>query len=424
MRLNRWVCAAGSLGLVWGALAEQACSGNANYCTGSGATETCFIYTPEPIDSGVVRDTGVDVAKVDGGIDVFVPWSPGTGSACPGPTGKAPVVSCDPSDEMAPGCSGGVDAGCTFSPKCGDLKTCEPFTTNPIPGTGVDSFRMRLINITAPPNLAMPLVQSAVVSMGVDLPALPEAGGAPCGEDGTGLFNWLMQVDKEAGTMLTGGAPPSADPFDTGYCFLRANILGQPIAPVTVPVEFTPGSNTFSTKVLTGTASIPIFVTASNLSSVVILPISGISLSDVTMSDDGNCIGAVNNNASMPGSNGQCADPAAFGPTSCARWHSAGALSGYITLAAADDISIALLGESLCVLLTGDKGANDRCTEAGLHMGDYCAGPDGGLGKACSSGDSMWLSAQFAASAVKVTPQGVDSGVPLCNNGKIVGDGG
>jgi hypothetical protein len=427
---------AGSLGLISGALAEQACGGLGNYCDGTGASEVCFIYSPEPFDAGmpaVLKDAGHDAGPPpDGGVDAYVPWAPGDGGGCFAAPGAFTSPTCDPSDEMAPGCGGGVDSGCgKIDPKCGDPTTCEPFIKNPPPDMGVDTFRMRLINLNAPPVLAKsPAIQGTIVTAGVDLPATPSSiqpVAAACGENGEGLFNWIMRVDKHAdggASIVTGGAPPSSDPFDVGYCFLRGHVGGTPIAPVTLPITFLPSSNTFSSQPYPGTINIPIFLPPKDGGplSAVILPISALAVSDTTISDDGQCIGAVNNNGSSKQASGQCANTTPVGQQACARWHSAGSFAGYITLRAADSVPVeALGGGSLCVLLTQmSNGENPpKCSAAGLTAGDYCSGPNGTLGTPGGCKDSMWLAAEFAASAVKVTPDDVDSGVPLCNGGTL-----
>jgi hypothetical protein len=379
------------MGVVLGSLVEQACSSSSSPTT--------------------TRPTPDASWQSDGASNSFVP---GDGGPCLGPVGGYPPATCDPSDEQAQGCLTPFDAGCDISPKCGDVTTCEPFTTNPAPDAGVGTFRMRLLNLTAPPTLATQTVQQLIVTQAVDLPSASSGGGAQCGEDGTGLFSWLMSINKSAGTVLTGGAPPTADPFDTGYCFMKGNVGTVPIAPITVQAKFT--GNTFDSVPVTNTLNIPIFQPGDG--GVIILPIVDAAFHDVTVSSDGNCIGAININASYPqGNGGLCIDPQPMGESSCSRWHSSGTLGGYITLKEADTVQVAALQETLCVLLIGDGASNGKtpaaCSQDAFTMGDYnssthqqCNGGDG-----C---DSVWISGQFAASAVKVND---GTGVPLCNGG-------
>jgi hypothetical protein len=221
---------------------------------------------------------------------------------------------------------------------------------------------------------------------------MPEA----CGEDGTGLFNWLISVDKSKGTITTGGAPTSPDPVVTGFCYVNSMLSGKMVGPVTLPATFK--GNTFSTKPYAKTLNIPIFVVDSP---AIILPIDGASFQNVTVSEDGNCIGSINPN-SVTGSGTACSDMNTLGVSSCSRWHAAGSLGGYITLANADTVAITSAGnETLCAFLAPpeDKtGTPPHCNAAGLQAGNYCSNPPGPATSSCH--DSVWLAAEFAASAV------------------------
>ena len=384
MRRMRWVygVAAGAT-LAVGALSEQACSG------------TPSVSLPAGMAVKVTKE--------------FT----GDGGACSGPIGSIAPPSCDPSDNNAAGCRSTKSNGCTYDKKCGDTTTCEPFVQNPPLAEGVDNFRMRLIQITAPPPLATLTVQKSIVTLAVDLPSSADAGGAACGESGNGLFNWLITVDAIHGTVKTGGAPPSTDPFGLGYCYLNGTVANKPVGPITSTATFS--GNTFSTPSFPGKLNIPIFLAPSG---VVVLPITAGSLEKVTVSPDGNCIGSLNVNADTKTS---CNAPLAVsGADSCSRWHSDGALEGYITLDDADTVIITTFNVSLCSFLTGtaDGQTLSHCTTAGKKMGDYCSDTK----KACTGGDSFWLSATFAASAVNVTE---GKGVSLCNGGSVGGiDGG
>jgi len=424
MRLNRWVYVASSVGFVAGGLAEQACTPT-NYCTGSGASEICYVYTPVLAAAGGSSSGSSAPPPVDAGADALanlVPWAAGDGGSCGGPVGGYPLVSCDPSDDS--NCSTtGVPAGCTIAPICGNPNTCEPFVNNPpLPtfadggvladgGTpGVDNFRMRLINITAPPALSNEVVQGSIVTNAVDL-SVTDAGDS-CGENGVGLFNWMLSVTKTSattGTVVTGGAPASTDPFKLGYCYVNTTIQGFQVGPINLTATFT-GPNTFNTNAYADTLRIPIFIAGGG---VVLLPIHAAAFNDVTITNDGNCIGAVNNASIAASATGPCTDSNPNGVDSCARWHTAGSLGGYILLSEADKVPVVTLGnESLCVLLTSDMttASPPTCTAQGLSAGNYCSTTH----SACSNGDSVWLSAQFAASAVNITK---GAGIPACNGG-------
>ena len=392
MRLTRWLCGVGVFSAIGaGMLVEQACS-SSDFVVDGGITyvDAAPIVTTSSSSSAMKSDAGDS-----GAVATF---GPGDGGPCSGPVGGFPSPYCDPSDEVA--CA---PNSCAISPQCGaSTSACEAFVTNPPLGKGIQNFRMRLINLTAPTALANAVVQGSVVTAAVDLPS-NDAGA--CGENGTGLFNWLIQVDQANNKVTTGGAPPSADPVTTGYCFVNSVVGGTMISPSVLTPHFT--GNTFTTTPIPGTLNIPIFVAGGG---EVLLPLNGATFSDVAITDDGNCIGQVNNNSIMPTSAGPCTDSNATGQGSCSRWHTAATLGAYITLAQADMVPVVTLGnESLCVLLTGQNNGMNKCPTAALTMGNYCS-------KTLQAGgcnDSVWLSAQFAASAVNIVP-GATSGVKLC----------
>jgi hypothetical protein len=405
MRAIRWVYGTTATGaVIAGALtfSEPACTSSSN------GTRLAF-------DSGMAAKKDSAPPKVDSGfVDSGVPYNsnftftPGNGMPCMNAAGAFPVSTCDPSDETAAMCGDGKGTlnGCMYDPVCGSTSTCEPFTSNPLPGKGVDNFRMRDINITAP--AAIVAVQGLVVATAVGIPNSPD-GGATCGENGSSLFNWLISVDQAGKSITTGGSPPSPDPFGVGYCFINGKVISNGItatvAPVTIPATFT-DTGGFTTDVYTQKLNIPIFLAPVG---VVILPIRGASFHDVSVSSDGNCIGGMNPGANI--SNCEAPFPSQqMGTDSCSRWHTAGALGGYITLDEADQVFVQALNESLCALIVGSPGSQtvhdggyQTCTATELAGGDYCAPTDAGPGHACTNGNSAWLSADFAASAVKIT---------------------
>jgi hypothetical protein len=317
------------------------------------------------------------------------------GAACVTAPGDLPRVSWDPSDEQA--CGAGIPSGCSISPKCGDPTTCEPFVHN----TGsVASYRLRALNVTAPAIFASTFVSANDVQNQIEL---PQSAGATCGENGTGTFNWLISIDRARNLVTTGGAPFSADPFELGYCYAHTEIDGVEIEPVTMTASF--AGDTFATTRATSPLNLPVFFSQTDFAQVVILPIREASFHDVTLSDGGDCIGAVNNGSLQPGS---CVDGDPSGPASCSRWRTAGAMGGYIRLADADKIQLGGLGESLCALLTGASTEEGQCSAAALTSGDYCSLTHSAGG----CGDSVWTAATFAASAVNIHD---GRGVPVCN---------
>jgi hypothetical protein len=118
-----------------------------------------------------------------------------------------------------------------------------------------------------------------------------------------------------------------------------------------------------------------------------------VRIEGVTISDEGNCVGALNTAALDP----SCADDRSI----CSKWRTAGSLGGYITLEQADGVKIRdLNNKSLCSLLAGESALTCPRDGAGqiLYKGDYCS--KDGQGGSC--GDSVWLAATFAASAAKI----------------------
>jgi len=315
------------------------------------------------------------------------------GLTCTSAPGETPLATCDVSDEKA--CGAAIPEGCSLSPKCGDATTCEPFTHSSGP---VSHYRMRTLEVAAPTVLASTFVSANEVDARVSLPQTPDAS---CGEDGSGTFNWLITVDHERGTVTTGGAPFSTDPFDQGYCYARSKIGGVAVEPVTMSATF--AGDTLQTGPASATLNLPIFFSQTDITDLVILPIRQAAFRDVTISADGDCIGSVNNRALQAGT---CTDVDPRGPESCARWHTAGVVSGYIRLDDAEKIWVAPMSESLCALLTGTSD-NGHCPAAALTTGDYCSATNSAGG--CR--DSVWTASTFAASAVNIND---GSGIAVC----------
>jgi hypothetical protein len=267
-------------------------------------------------------------------------------------------------------------------------------------------YRIRRLNVTAPPPLAKAFIQRSIVDQGINL-------NSQCAEPGDGAFTWLIRIDKGASTLKTGGAPPSSDPFKVGYCF--ANLQSGPthVQPVSGHISFK--GETFDSDVV-DKVYIPIFV-HNQLDNLVILPISHAAFQNVTLSENDNCIGSYNH-ASVKANGNLCADDRA----SCERWHTAGSLAGFITLEDADTVPLVDLGgESLCALLTGatPDPNTKKCPRTGgkiVPQGDYCSTTLSAGGCA----DSFWLAATFAASAATIND---GANVPQCQ-GASAGDGG
>ncbi len=344
---------------------------------------------------------------------------PPAANACDGGgPGNLPAPNCAQSDNT---CPNGPTSSCPTcgqcmidKAKCGDPATCLPLADNS--SKAMYDFRLRKLFITAPPALSSlgtgSLIQTTVIDKGVDL-AAPECGDP----SGNGAFNWLLRVDPNAQTVLTGGAPPSADPFGTGFCFYRHSLGGLDIEPSTVGASFDGG--TFSTAVIP-LLNVPVFLSAdagaANPANVIILPLRNAVLEQTAITNNNNCIGSFN----LLALDNTCN---VNDPSSCSKWLTAGSLGAYMTLEEADSVVVSILSRTLCVILTlSPGGMNDAgITTCARDMngkitaqGDYCSTTNSAGG--CM--DSYWLSATFAASAVTINDGSSD---PTCQGS---GDGG
>jgi hypothetical protein len=362
------------------------------------------------------QDGGTIVLSADGGVSYC---GEGGVFCCAGP-GQSPRPNCDDGNEhqcaSSTACKIDTDPFDGGPNGCGSTAktSCEPLATNPASG-GVQNFRMRRLIIVAPAKLANPTVQNVVINSGVDMKE-PQ-----CGETQSGEFSWLLSFDRDAGTLTTGGAPPcdlpSCDPYTQGYCFMNQELTqpnGQSIQIAPVTVKTVTADGTLQTAPIPE-LNIPIFFQGS----IITLPIMGGSVQGVSITDNGNCIGTVNIDAL----GADCTDDY----QSCSKWLTAGALTGFITLDAANQVQVQTLGVTLCSLLTGDTdgpaqtspgGPIKSCAvnAAGLvtAKGNYCSKGDAGVPVPGQCEDSYWLAATFAASAVTIND---GTGTAYCQGG-------
>lgn len=325
-----------------------------------------------------------------------------------GGPGNFPPANCDPSDNSCPN----VGTCPIDNQKCGDPTTCMPLADNS--KKTVYDFRLRRLLITSPPSLvgtaiATGLVQTSVIDKGVDL-AAPE-----CGDNGTGAFNWLLRVDPTGDTITTGGAPPSPDPFTTGYCFYRHLLGSLDVEPAQTGITFDDAGSTFSTSAIS-LLNVPVFLSpdagAADPKNVIILPLRNAVLKNATLSASDNCIGQFNQKA--------LSSTCAVDLSSCSKWDTAGSLGAAMTLEDADKVPLTVLPVTLCVLLTGTTADPNThgCPRDGngniIAKGDYCSTTNSAGG--CQ--DSFWLSATFAASAVTIND---GSAEPTCQGSSDAG---
>lgn len=319
------------------------------------------------------------------------------GGACQVEPGQLPEPNCDNSSKECtpqPGCT--IDEG-----RCGSASTCLPLADQK--GKKIKDLRIRRLNIAAPAALAQEFIQRTVVTLNIDL------AEKSCGEVGKGLFSWIFRVDRDANELLTGGAPPPTDALGQGFCFANYDANGIAIEPARFKIAFE--GDTFRTTEKQK-LNVPVFLSA-DLASSIVLPLSDVTVSGVTLSDDGNCVGSFR----KEGLQSDCAED----PTSCPKWLTAGALGGYMTLEEADAVIIRDLGRSLCVVLSqGTPNGEGKCLRGAdgklTYKGDYCSTTK----KAGDCQDSVWLAATFAASGAKIFD---GAGVPGCS-GASTRDGG
>lgn len=313
--------------------------------------------------------------------------------ACPVLPGEFPPPDCDAAKTKDPSACGG--GGCSIdASKCGSTSACLALGDNK--GKSVLDYRIRRLVIAAPDSLAAIDFQTRVTTPTVDLK------NTECGERGADGWSWLLRVDRTKKLLTTGGAPPSTDPFNLGWCFFNSDKAGTKLAPATqLPIRIDEGQSTFSS----GAADkllMPIFV-GGDPNALLVLPISDFAVRNVKLSSDDNCIGALNPKAL----DGACKED----PGACSKWRTAGSMAGYISLEDADGIDIGAFGKTLCAVLTKHDGAKCPRDASGkiTLQGDYC----GKTRSACDCRDSYWVAATFAASAVRIHD---GSSVPECGS--------
>lgn len=226
-----------------------------------------------------------------------------------------------------------------------------------------------------------------------------------CNLDGIGAFSWLIQFNLATNTFETGGAEPAADPF-AGYCFTKQKSFSGAVNPIMVDPQggmATVDENNKATFSEISKINIAAYLDGGGTNAIV-LPISQLRFNSVSLSADHRCIGEYNSNTLKPGDNclpgqGQSA------------FSNNGSMDGYIVLEEADNVIVEPLGQSLCVLISGNpamygNGASpNRCARDAngkiTFQGDWCQGTNQPAGAGCA--DASRFVANFAASAVKAS---------------------
>jgi len=256
--------------------------------------------------------------------------------------------------------------------------------------------RLTSILVKAPASLAGAFVQEQVIDKGISLDQ------PSCYEGGDGTFSWLYEIDPTAKTMKTGGSLPiGADP-KVGGCFVTMTTTALKIAPITVPVTIEANNTSWSAQDID--VNVPIFLSATDTKNPIILPLHKVKLIAKFNDATHNCIGKFNGDQLDP-INSCLPDTKAIPPQRS--WTTGGTLEGYITVAEADQVMVAELGATLCVLLAGLdwKGPDKDCKSSTKWQsgerpaGDWCSATNDA---SCAQKDSYLLKGDFAAAAFKI----------------------
>jgi len=284
-------------------------------------------------------------------------------------------------------------ADCAPVAACTTVKSdCEALADNSPASVEKATLRFSQLTVTGPPALATGLIATTIA----DDVLLHQPD---CNLTGAGTFSWLMEFDKATGDLRTGGARPSKP--ETGYCFVNEMLGTTMVSPLVAKGALKDGK--FSAAMGTDVVYIPIYLDDTG-KTYVLLPLRKPTV-EGTLSSDFNCVGSYNAKGLKPVDNCE-------GTTDIPTFINGGKLAGHITLEEADGVDVAILKQSLCVLLSAGKAAMygdggmpiERCkrdpgTMKILLEGDWCSTTNTAGG--CK--DSFELSAEFAASGMKVT---------------------
>jgi hypothetical protein len=308
------------------------------------------------------------------------------------------MAGCGSDDESGGATSGGTTSGgCEPNAACqeyvGTTSECLALTDNSAAPTA--GLRMSQLTITQPAVLATGAVAGIVgsaVKLDID----------DCNLKGSGTFSWLLQFDN--GVLKTGGAKPVTDPRG-GFCFVNEMVGGQTVAPILA--DATVGADGSFSAAMGLDVVVPIYLDAA-ATSVVLLPLNQARLFNGKLSADKNCIGAFNGKGLDP--QNLCLPDEEAGVFS---FENGAELEGFITLEQADSVIVDTLGQTLCVLLSGDASQYGTDAPDGtkvcardanmgiIYQGDWCSTTNAAADASCK--DAVKLGAKFAASAVKIT---------------------
>ena len=224
-----------------------------------------------------------------------------------------------------------------------------------------------------------------------------------CHLAGSATFSWLLRFDTTTGALQTGGSRPAAAPAGP-YAFIDEVMTvggaSQHVQPATLTA---PLSSTCTFDSTAGDLLLPVFLGATTTPDI-LLPLHALRLHAGTMSADHNCIGRFNAETLDPANS--CLPDAAH-----ASFTPAATADAHIVLEQADTIVLTALGQSLCVLLSGNaalygvqSGGVLKCKRDAsnkiVFQGDWCSATDQAANLTCA--DSMRFSSTFAAQAVQI----------------------
>jgi len=302
------------------------------------------------------------------------------------------------SDETSTGQSPATDAGSSCppicerdaaAPKCTDLAKIASCPQHdcmaPVPQTGdVSMLRIGRQLPIAPKSLV------AITPLAVNPNVNPK-----CFNEGRDAWNWLLKIDKKAGTLTTGGARPSTD--GKTYKYLDEDVDGTQLGLVCpgfvgAALSLRPKTTTFQatngkyTSGVIDKLNIPIYAEPTPI----VLPLTEVKLSEVQLSPDGTCIGKFERD--------YWCDQDSLG------WKTAGMIEGKILVSDADKVPVKSVGcQSLCAILVNDATKTDLATKTckknpdGSYpeLGDTCIG-----GAGCKN--AWQLRSAFAAFGVAI----------------------
>jgi hypothetical protein len=304
--------------------------------------------------------------------------------------GGFPKATCDKSPRLCD-----TPPTCSLPTTCGNVSQCLNTVDNA--GKTKVALRVRRLAVAAPESLTIPLVQRTILNKAMDF------ASPTCGERGDGSFNWILEVDLATNKLKTGGAAPADAAGAGGYCFVNTKLNGFDVAPINV--NLTKSAEGLYTTETVPVLNVPIFVQGKR-DNVIILPLREVTVKDVALSANGNCIGSYR--AGGLTTDLDCRENI----SDCPKWLTGGSLAGYIKLSDADKIDIIDIGKTLCTVLTNKTGPDGKsCPKTATGeidvKGDYCSTTKSAGG--CQ--DSFWLAATLAASATELQANPTD---PFC----------